>query len=366
MEEMNENKVVSMSFAAIDPFYERLIESPSEKKMGSREWVQWGEKNTYPQYIAGLCREVPTLRTIVLGLADYVCGDAVMASRGLPGRAPLCFDRYGATARDIVARTAKQVASHGCICWKINRNNNGEVGEIEPIKVERIRSNEDNTAFFYSEKWGKTNSDYIVYPKFVPEDTAIPTSILYVKLWGDETYPEPIFAASVKACETERGIDEYHLGNISRGFMGSYIVNFNGGLPTDEEKEEIERDFNAKFAGSKNAGRIMFAWNRNIQNRVTLEKMEVSDFGEKYATLSENCRQQIFTAFRANPNLFGISTAQGFNAEEYESSFKLFNRTMVQPIQAYILDAFEKVLGEKGVVAIKPFSLEGEGENIEI
>jgi len=365
--EEQDKRVCVASFAALDPYYEQLIESPKEEKNRGREWVGWGERNTYPQYLAGLCKEVPTLRTIILGLADYICGDAVTAAHGLEGRATNAFDRFGTTAREIVSKTAKQVAKFGCICWKVNRNISGAVGEIECIAPERIRSNEDNTAFWYNEHWEKGARNVVLYPKFVRDNQEVVESILYIKLWGEDVYPEPLYAASVKAAETERCVDEYHLGNISRGFMGSYIVNFNGGMPTDEEKNEIERMFNKKFAGSKNGGRIMFQWNRNIQSRTTLEKMEVADFADKYDTLSKNCRQQIFTAFRANPKLFGLNTEDnGFGAEDFADAFKLFNRTMVQPIQAAILDAFAKVMGEDGVVAIKPFSLEGEKENIEM
>ena len=91
-----------------------------------------------------------------------------------------------------------------------------------------------------------------------------------------------------------------------------------------------------------------------------LQKMEVADYGDKYETLSKHCERRIFTAFRANPNLFGVATeSNGFNSEEYEQAFKLFNRTMVQPIQRKIVAGFDKVLGQEGLVSIEPFTLEG-------
>jgi hypothetical protein len=73
--------------------------------------------------------------------------------------------------------------------------------------------------------------------------------------------------------------------------------------------------------------------------------------------------QRIFTGFRANPNLFGIPTENlGFSSEEYESAFRLFNRTHVRPIQKKIADAYDKIYGQKGVLTIVPFSMdEGSG-----
>jgi len=85
----------------------------------------------------------------------------------------------------------------------------------------------------------------------------------------------------------------------------------------------------------------------------------VENFGERYEALSKHIRQQIFTAFRANPNLFGIPTENlGFSQEEYQSAFKLYNRTMVRPIQRKICDAFDYIFGQPGMLTITPFSLE--------
>lgn len=352
-----------ISFAALDPFIDRLIESPVEKKVGDR--MTWGERNKYPHYIKGLCRTVPTLRTVTRGLVDYVCGDSVEASHGLPGREEGSFDRRGTNARKLVKETSQNIADLGGFAWKITQNMDGNTGEIECIPVERIRTDEDNEGFWYSEKWEKGGNDVIFYPRWT-KGTKCKESIFYVKLWGEGAYPEPIFAASVKACETERSIDTFHLSNIERGFMGSYVVNFcNGAMPNDQQKKEVERNFTEKFAGKGNAGRIMFAWCKDKDHQTTLQKMEVSDYGEKYKTLEAHCRQQIFTAFRANPNLFGVSTeSTGFNSEEYDNAFRLFNRTMVLPIQQQILDAFDTVLGEKGVITIRPFTLDGYTETV--
>jgi hypothetical protein len=125
-------------------------------------------------------------------------------------------------------------------------------------------------------------------------------------------------------------------------------------------KKEVERNFTEKFAGKRNAGRVMFAWAPDREHAPILQKMEVADYGEKYETLSKHCQQQIFTAFRANPNLFGVATeSNGFNSEEYEQAFKLFNRTMVKPVQRAILDAFTLIMGQEGVVTIRPFTLDG-------
>ena len=57
--------------------------------------------------------------------------------------------------------------------------------------------------------------------------------------------------------------------------------------------------------------------------------------------------------------------SNGFNSEEYDSSFALFNRTVIAPIQALIIDAFDKVLGMENSLTIVPFTLISEEEEAE-
>jgi len=350
-------------FAAIDPVIDRLIEQPTEKKFSGGDMLRWGDKNTYPYYLMTLAKETPTLRSIILGWTDYICGNAMTANVQLSGLPAGFADRRGTSFEALFRKLANNAATYGGIAVKVTRNVAlDDIAELESLPVRFIRTDEDNEVFWYSEKWDKGSNDRVEYPKFIP-GAKVAESVFYLKLWGEGAYPEPIYAASIKACECERSIDDYHLGSLARGFMGSYLVNFNNGvIPTDEMKKQTERAFCEKFAGHTNAGRIMFSWNRNKDAQTTFQKMEVSDYGEKYKTLSEHCRQQIFTAFRANPNLFGVPTAQGFNAEEYESSFKLFNRTLVQPIQRRLIDALEFLTGAKGVFAIEPFTMNGFNE----
>jgi hypothetical protein len=94
-------------------------------------------------------------------------------------------------------------------------------------------------------------------------------------------------------------------------------------------------------------------------------EFKVEDFGERYKALSSHSRTQIFTAFRAIPLLFGLTSEAntGFSTEEFEQSFKLYNRTQIQPVQRMICDAYDKIYGQRGVLTIRPFSLGGDTED---
>ena len=376
MSNTKENKVL-VSFSAIDPWLERNIVSPAETPVHGKDYIQWGDNNAYPDYLLELVKTVPTLRSIIQGTVDFIVGDDATILPLVEGYAPGVMNKRGDTIMEQVEDLARDYETYGGFALQVIRGMDGSVVEVYYIDLRFLRLNKEGDVFYYSEKWGERGRrDAVVYPAFRPdiaekwaamdedERNRNASSILYVKATHSQVYPLPVYAASVKACEIERMVDDYHLSSIMNGFASSLIVNFNNGQPTDEMKEEIESNFDEKMTGPGNAGRVMFSWNKSKDNATTFEVPPVTDFGEKYKALAENSREKIFTAFRAYPNLFGLSTATGFSIEEFDQAFRLYNRTAVRPVQRMIADAYDRIYGQRGVLNIVPFSLDGQNEQI--
>lgn len=376
--ENNNTTQLRISFAAIDPYIETNIVAPTEKPVLGKDRVDWGDRNAYPDYLLDLSKTSPTLRSIINGTVDFIVGDDITISQ-LTGTnyAANVMNTKGDTIRDQIKDVARDFETYGGFALQVIRSMAGNIVEVYYMDTRFVRSNKENTVFYYSESWAKTGKRKVVeYPAFMHFDEArwnalAPeekerhlSSVLFVKNERTQVYPSPLYCAAVKACEIERCIDDYHLNAINNGFTSSAIVNFNNGVPSDEMREEIEKDFNEKFSGHQNAGRICFSWNDNKDAATTITETKVEDFGERYKALANHSRQQIFTAFRANPNLFGIPTENlGFSQEEYESAFKLYNRTCVQPVQRLIVEAYDRIYGQPSMLTITPFSLDGAGEN---
>lgn len=366
---------VAVSFMAINPYLEQNIVLPTEKRYPGRDMIEWGERNAYPDYLLDLSKTVPSLRSVITGTTDYIVGDSQSILPLVPAYKPGQMNAKGDTIRGQVEAIARDYETYGGFALQVIRGLGGAPVEVYYIDIRFLRSNKENTVFYYSEKWNQGRKDVLVYPAYQPislerwavlsdeERQRNAASILFVKNTTTQVYPFPIYGAAVKACEIERAIDDYHLNAINNGFTSSMVINFNNGVPSDQMKEEIERKFNEKFAGHRNAGRICFSWNPDKENATTITEPKVEDFGERYKALASHSRMQIFTAFRANPNLFGIPTENlGFSSEEYESAFRLYNRTTVKPVQRLICDAYDVIYGQTGVLTIQPFSLEGDAE----
>lgn len=363
-----------ISFAAIDQYVETNIVLPTEK-VTNRDFVEWGKGNNYPGYLLDLYNNVTTLRSIINGNIDFVTGDDVtilpLGDRFAEG----IMNTRGDLITDIVRDLAKDYNLYGGFALQIIRDHNGDVAEIYYIDMRFIRSNKENDVFYYNEHWDKGGrKDVIIYPKFLrnldwasltdEERDRHASSILFVKNVHTQVYPAPMYAASVLSCEIEKAISQYHWNSLNNNFCPDIIINFNNGDPGDEIKEEIVSDLEEKFSGYQNGKRFMVSFNKDRMSAVTIDAIKTDDFSERYKALEESSRRQIFAAFRAQPLLFGLNSdvSTGFSTDEFEQTFKLYNRTQIRPVQRLIADAFDRIYGSKGVLTIKPFSLESDTE----
>ena len=353
-----ELKKNNLAFAALNPYLQDNKVENVEKEVSGKNFIAWGSDNRYSNYLFSLYEDCATLQSIINGTTDFVCGNEISCNSP---RFAKTVNKNGETIFDIIQRISTDYLIFGGFALQVIRNAVGDISEIYWIDFTKLRSDKKNEVFFYSDDWDKSfgRVKYITYPKFNPSDSNA-TSIFYYK--GNKTrgtYPVPLYNAAISSCELEKKINEFHLNEISNNFLTSKIINFNSGVPDDDLKNEIERNINEKFCGAENGGRILISFNNNKESETTVADIPQDSFAERYDALQKRCREQIFTAFRATPNLFGVMTeTTGFNEQEFLEAFKLYNRTAVRPIQQILVNAFDKILGLNGSITITPFNLE--------
>ena len=353
---MNEN-LVNFQFSAIEKRVMQTIPEPTQDTRNGKEWVSWGRDNAYPEYLYSLYTDVSTLKTIIDTTADYIAADDVIGNT--PGFETI-VNRKGDTWRNIIQWLAKDYLTFGGCTFQVVRNLKNEVAEIYYLDFRYIRTDKRNECFWYSEDWATKyvrSTKTIVYPKYIPGGTE-PSSIVYIKNTTSTPYPVPRYSGAIKSCEIERRIDELHLNGLANGFLPSFMISFNSGMPTDEQKAQLEKDITEKFTGSENAGRVLLNFSNGKDNAATIEKVDVEDFGDKYQAAAKRSREQIYCSFGANPCLFGLNTeSNGFSEIEFIEAFRLYNSTTIRSIQRTFGDAFDKVFQTKGSVTFKPFTL---------
>lgn len=345
-------KNMKLSFAAIDPVIENYKVLGTEKELPGCKFVTWGDDNKFPTYLYNLYMEIPTLKAAIDSVVDYVTGDNITIQNSLLSDEDML---------EVVTDMARSYAIYGGFAINILRNRLGDIAKLCVMDFKRLRTSKDGKIIYYSEDYDSKSYGRIKYRAIEAFDPSKKqeNSIYYFKNSKYTTYPIPIYNAAITACEIERSIGEYHLNSINNGFTGSVIINLNNGVPDEEIQEEIERNFQEKFTGKDNAGRIVIAYSDNKDNAATIEKIETEDFSARYESLAKHSKQSIFTAFRMTPTLAGIPTENnGFSSEQYKEQFVLFNKTTIQPIQKIIVKELNKILGTE--ITIEPFIIDFE------
>ena len=351
-----EEKNISLRFSAIDPVLVRAIPEPTEKDNGAKSFINWGVDNAYPIFLFNLAQNCATLGAIIRGVVDYVKGNGI--------RSTIMTDEE---AEDFVERTTTDYLTFGVCYWQIIRSMAGKVQKVQWLDARYVRTDKDNNLFWYSEEFGKKygRQKAVVYPKFNP-DRIDPSSVVCLKApMARGVYGTPLWSGAIKDAVIETKIEDFHLNEITNNFSGSAVISFNNGAPTDEQKKEIEKLVAEKFSGNENAARFLLIFNDSKDNAATVERLSTDDFDKRYESLAKRTREQIFVAFRAIPALFGLMTeSTGFNEQEFDQAFKLFNKTVVRPIQTKITSSVAKVFGE-GTLNIDPFNLNESETNVE-
>lgn len=353
---MEENKKYMM-FAAINKYDQQNILTPIETD-SHKGFISCGENNQYLEYLRSLYMNCTTLKSCVDTATDYVCGNGIGVGDAEEIDYDYVINDRGETAFELVRKLMKDYFTFGGYAVNVIRNRIGKKS-LYYIPFERLRSNEDNTIFYYSKDWTKSwgRVKTTQYPAYKDNDNT-PSSIFYFNNNQNiTTYPVCPWNTAIECAEMQRRINQFHLNSLANGFSGSYLITFNNGIPNQEQADEIENDLIEKFTGTENAGRIAVSFANDKDHSAELQKLEIDDFGEKYKSLMERSRDEILNSFRLNGQLIGINKENiGFNTQEFGEAFKLYNRTVIRPLQRQLINSLTELTDKE--ISIIPFTLE--------
>lgn len=338
---MNKNNVEKIRFAAVSK-----TDLPNAAESSSRKgYVNWGKRNDFPNEVFRLYNECPTFSSIVATIRDYVLGDGIEFNSF---RADGTVNRKGDTIDTLVSRIVIDKVIFGGYAIEVIRNKFDNIAELNWLDLRNVRVSEEDETVYISKGFSTgQRTDVYQYPIF-NKDSKDRVSIYYDK--GMNTrgiYPVADWIGCLKDLKIMSEISNYNLNNILNNFTPSVIFNFNNGsnLP-DDVMDEIETKIYEKFVGTDTAGRFMLSFNDDREHGLDVERLPDDGLETKYAFLAENTLKNIYSAFRINPILLGYNQENiGFNNQEFESAFKLFNKTVIQPIQREITETISKRLG---------------------
>ena len=320
-------------------------------------WVEYGEDNNYYSFLIDRYTNSTTNSAIINNIARLIYGKGLSALDA--NRKPAEYAQMMAlfSAED-VRKIIIDRKMLGQYAWQVHYNDkHDKILKAYHIPVNLLRAEKCNKdgeieGYYYSDDW----TDVKKYPpKRIP---AYGTSkekieIVYFKPYsvGMKYYSYVDYQGSLPYALLEEEIADYLINEVQNGFSGTKVVNFNNGVPTEEQQSMITSKVMNKLTGSRGQ-KVIVAFNDNAESKTTVDDIPLNDAPEHYTYLSEECLRKIMLGHNVtSPLLFGVASSNGFssNADELKNSAILFDNMVIRPFQEEILESIDKILAFNGI-----------------
>lgn len=335
------------------------VKVPVMKEVPNKGWVSFGEDNKFPDMLLTMFNKSSKHNGIVLGKVNYIVG------KGFE-------QKVNANKYEVIDELLKKVTIDievfgGCYI-EVQYNELGKIAALYHVPYNKVRSNKDNTQFFVKD-WSsyKKNDEPKVFQAYNknldPKLLRNQTQILYYKEYrpGVETYTYPGYMGALNAIQTDIEVSKYHLSTITNGMFASKMISFFEGIPTEEEKREIEKGFKNKFTGSENAGNIVLNFGKDPGKRPQLDDLSSTDLDKHFDVLSKSIQEEIFAAHQVvSPMLFGIRVeGQLGGRSEMRDAYEIFKLTYCSDKQQALEMVFSELYGyEMKIIPLEAIGIE--------
>jgi len=361
--------------------------APIVHESRAKDYVEYGTdewRNLYPQFLVDLYYNSSTNAAIINATSEMIAGEDLIIDdedeRNLDAIVKLKKFMANANSQESLIEVVKKISFDFKLqggfalnlVWSQDRTHISEIYHIpmEKIRVERADEMGKVRGYYVSADWSNTrqNKPYRV-SAFDIHDRTSANQILYTGLYSPNmsAYHTPDYLAGNNWSLIDQKVAEFHLNNINSGFSGSYVFSFANGVPTREERMEIENSLASKFGGSQNAGKFILTFSDDQTRTPQITAIQPSDLDKQFLALQELLVQNILTAHRVtSPMLMGIKndTGLGSNVDELNAAGNYYLNTVCMPYQNHIIKTLRKIFSVNNMdmpisfVQLKPITLD--------
>jgi len=351
------NQLMVLTFAeARQPEYR-------EKKGEGEGYIEFGKKNDYPNYLVDLYNKSAKHNAIIKGKVNYITGNGFKIKDGVDpiGEQFIAQANRVESLTEVLRKASIDIELFGGaylqIIWSVTGENLAEVYHVDYTK---IRTNADNTQFWYSENWEDRKYKREIYNGFNSQ-LRQGTQIMYLKEYRPNlnAYALPGYFGALNYVESDIEISKHVLGNAQTGFSASKLITLPNGEPSDDEKRQIERKFTDRFTGS-DGKKFILSFVNDASRKPVIEDLGASDITkEDFGNVDKMIQQNIFAGHQITaPDLFGISTpGQLGSRQQMRDSYEIFKNTYVNDKQIFLEQVFSllaKLHGANSELQIVP------------
>jgi hypothetical protein len=358
------NELLVLSFAeAKQPEYK-------EKKGEGGGYIEFGHKNEYPNYLVDLFNKSAKHNAIIKGKVNYITGNGfkIVGDADPIGEQFIASANQSESLTEVLRKVSTDIEIFGGAYLQIIWSQVGEnLNEIYHIDYTKVRANEDNTQYWYSDNWKERNYKKEVYNAFNSQ-VRTGTQILYLKEYRPNlnAYALPGYFGALNYIESDIEISKHVLGNAQTGFSASKLITLPNGEPTDDEKRTIERKFTERFTGS-DGKKFILSFTNDASRKPIVDDLGASDITkEDFQNVDKLIQQNLYAGHQITaPDLFGISTpGQLGSRQQMRDSYEIFKNTYINDKQIYLEQVFNllaKLHGassEMQIVPVEPIGID--------
>ncbi len=339
----------------------------------NEEWVLNGYNNSFFQYIIDRYNGSPTNAALVDAYIDRIYGKGLSVLNPVQNAA-----QYAALLSILKPREVKKIVSDfklfGSAVMQIrygsgSKRKIAKVEHLDRISVAPNVMNKEGVIEYYwvCKDWQDTNLNKPKkYPAFGVKEGN--TEIFEIRPYkaGKHYFADPGYLGGLQYAMLEEEISNFSVNHIKNGLSMGWVLNYNNGIPKEEEQIEIVDSVKAFTTGSGNAGVVMVNFNDSQETSPTIEAVPTNANHEQWQFWANEARQQLLVAHRVTtPMLVGVkdNTGLGNNANEMKEGSKLLHETAVRPEQNVIIDHLQEIVAINGISApLKFIPLEDEEE----
>ena len=366
--------------------------APIVQEVRGRDYIEYGTedwRNLYPQFLIDLYYNSSTHAAIINATSEMIAAEDLIVSdedTSLDAYVKLKKFLRHANSKESLHQVIKKVAFdfklQGAyalhVVWNRERT---EIAEVYHVPVERVRAGRPNEmgkvdTYFISADWSNTRT-HKPYPiaAFNVNDRTSGSQLLYTGSYSPnmDCYHTPDYLAACNWALVDQRVAEFHLNNIENGFSGSYFISFANGVPSAEERRQVEQSLTDKFTGAKNSGKFILTFSDDKTRTPEITPISVSDADKQYLALQELLVQNILTGHRVtSPMLMGIKndTGLGSNVDELNAAFNFYLNTVIIPFQLNIKNTLQTLFSVNDMdlpvefVQLKPITLTFTSEDL--
>jgi DNA-binding MarR family transcriptional regulator len=324
------------------------------------EYVNYGEDNNYPQYLCDLFNRSAKHNAILTAKQKWTYGKGLKVRKDenldsmIKAQQLLSKPNQFESLNDIFKKLALDKRLYGGYALQIIWDRGGQkIAKIFHVDFSKVRSSVDNSKFFYSNNWADKKETILEFNAFNP-DRRKGLQLYYCKDYRPtlKTYPLPDYIAAVPYIEVDVEIANYHRANIQNEFFFGGILNFNNGVPTDEEQKDLVRRINRKHQGTNNAGRWIINFSDGADKAPNVIPIQPNDLDKQFDILNKTVQEELFVAHRVtSPMLLGIKTeGQLGGRTEMVDAYKLFDLNEIKPDQQHFEELFNYFAAINGAI----------------